>query len=50
MPVRKVSRSIRRAVGAAFRILANGVDERTAGGRTRGFYRSSGMPWTRSLG
>ena len=40
----------RARVAAAFRKLAHGVDPRTAGERTRGFYRSSGMAWSRRLG
>ena len=41
--------SARARVAAAFRKLAHGVDARTAGDRTRSFYRSSGMAWSRSL-
>ncbi|HKU84928.1 MAG TPA: hypothetical protein VJV77_01175 [Casimicrobiaceae bacterium] len=39
----------RARVAAAFRKLAHGVDPHTAGDRTRRFYRSSGMAWSRSL-
>ena len=39
----------RARVAAAFRKLAHGVDPYTAGERTRRFYRSSGMAWSRSL-
>ena len=39
----------RARVAAAFRKLAHGVDPHTAGDRTRSFYRSSGMAWSRSL-
>jgi hypothetical protein len=53
----KPSRSAKRTfaaararVATAFRRLAHGVDPRTAGEKTRGFYRSSGMAWSRSLG
>ena len=40
----------RARVAAAFRKLAHGVDPDTACDRTRRFYRSSGMAWSRSLG
>ena len=39
----------RARVAAAFRKFAHGVDAHTAGDRTRVFYRSSGMAWSRSL-
>ena len=40
----------RARVAAAFRKLAHGVDPHTASDRTRRFYRSSGMAWSRNLG
>lgn len=40
----------RARVAAAFRKLAHGVDPHTASDRTRSFYRSSGMAWSRNLG
>ena len=52
-PNRSAKRMIaaaRARVAAAFRKLAHGVDPHTAGDRTRRFYRSSGMTWSRSLG
>ena len=41
--------AVRARVAAAFRKLAHGVDPHTASDRTRRFYRSSGMAWSRSL-
>ena len=46
---RRLLVAARARVAAAFRKLAHGVDPRTAGARTRNFYRSSGMAWSRSL-
>jgi hypothetical protein len=46
---KRVLAGARARVAAAFRKLAHGVDPRTAGDRTRSFYRSSGMAWSRSL-
>lgn len=48
--VRKLVRlTLRARVAAAFAKMANAVDARTAHGRTKDFYRSSGAPWTRLL-
>ena len=49
-PARRLLAAARARVAAAFRKLAHGVDPRTAGARTRSFYRSSGMAWSRNLG
>jgi hypothetical protein len=40
----------RRAVAAAFRRMANGVESRTAYASTVEFYRASGQEWAKSLG
>jgi hypothetical protein len=40
----------RRAVAAAFRKMANGVESRTAYASTVEFYRASGQEWAKSLG
>ena len=40
---------LRARIAAAFLEMANGVDERTARGRTLDFYRSSGADWARTL-
>jgi len=48
--VRKIARlTLRARVAAAFTKIASAVDARTAHGRTKSFYRSSGAPWTRLL-
>jgi len=47
---RKLPRLILRArIAAAFAKIASAVDPRTAGARTKDFYRSSGTTWARSL-
>ena len=46
---KRVLAAARARVAAAFRKLAHGVDPHTAYDRTRRFYRSSGMAWSRSL-
>jgi hypothetical protein len=43
------SPSPRKQLIAAFREIGAGVDEKTAGARTRDWYRSSGADWTRGL-
>jgi hypothetical protein len=48
-PGRNARLNLRRRIAAAVRMLANGVDERKASARTRAFYRSSGMEWSRFL-
>jgi hypothetical protein len=40
----------RRAVAAAFRRMANGVESRTAYASTVEFYRASGQEWAKRLG
>lgn len=40
----------RRAVAAAFRKMANGVESRTAYASTVEFYRASGQEWAKQLG
>jgi hypothetical protein len=39
----------RKAVAAAFRKMANGVENKTAYASTVEYYRSSGQEWARSL-
>jgi hypothetical protein len=41
--------NLRTRVAAAFRKMANGVNERTARDRTHAFYRSSGADWAHNL-
>ncbi|HSA88569.1 MAG TPA: hypothetical protein VLF42_01580 [Burkholderiales bacterium] len=40
----------RRAVAAAFRRMANGVENRMAYASTVDYYRASGQEWAKSLG
>lgn len=40
----------RRAVAAAFRRMANGVESRMAYASTVDYYRASGQEWARQLG
>jgi len=40
----------RRAVAAAFRKMANGVESKAAYASTMEFYRASGQEWARHLG
>ena len=40
----------RRAVAAAFRKMANGVESRMAYASTVEFYRASGQEWAKNLG
>jgi hypothetical protein len=40
----------RRTVAAAFRRMANGVEDKTAYASTVDFYRASGQEWAKSLG
>jgi hypothetical protein len=40
----------RKAIAAAFRRMANGVEAKTAYASTVRFYRSSGQEWAQQLG
>jgi hypothetical protein len=40
----------RRTVAAAFRRMANGVNDKAAYASTVGFYRASGRAWAKRLG
>ena len=40
----------RKAVAAAFRKMANGVEDRTAYASTVEYYRASGQEWAKTLG
>ena len=40
----------RRTVAAAFRRMANGMQDRAAYANTIGFYRASGKEWVKRLG
>ena len=40
----------RRAVAAAFRKMANGVEDKTAYASTVEYYRASGQEWAKTLG
>jgi hypothetical protein len=40
----------RRTVAAAFRRMANGVQDKAAYANTVGFYRASGREWAKQLG
>jgi hypothetical protein len=46
---KRTQRNLRARIAAAFQEIAHGVDQRTAHEQTRGFYRSSGAAWARSL-
>jgi hypothetical protein len=40
----------RKAVAAAFRRMANGVESKAAYASTVDYYRASGQPWAKTLG
>ena len=44
------SRKQRKAIAAAFRRLANGVEAKTAYASTLRYYRASGHAWAQQLG
>ena len=42
--------TVRKAVAAAFRRMAHGVQQKPAYANTVAFYRASGQAWAKSLG